>query len=154
MFTDIVGYTTMMGADERQALTILRQSRAIHLTNIKKYGGWIIKEMGDGMLAQFNSPLNATLCARDVQVEARSLACKIRIGIHFGQVTVENDDVFGNGVNIASRLQSVADPGGIFISGEVYKEIDKACDILFNSLGKIRLKNVKKPIETFAVADT
>ena len=153
VFTDIVGYTSMMGADERQALAILRQSREIHLTNIKKYGGWKIKEMGDGMLAQFNNPLSATLCARDIQLDARSLACKIRIGIHYGLVTIENGDVFGNGVNIASRLQSVADPGGIFISTEVYKEIEKDCDILFNGLGKIRLKNVKKPIGTFAVAD-
>lgn len=154
MFTDIVGYTTMMGADESQALKILRKSRAIHLTNIKNHKGWIIKEMGDGMLAQFNSPLHATLCARDLQLDARSLACKIRIGIHFGQVTLENGDVFGNGVNIASRLQSVADPGGVFISGEVYKEIEQKCDILFDNLGKIHLKNVKKPVETFAVADT
>lgn len=153
MFTDIVGYTRMMGEDEKQALKLLRKSRAIHLTNIEKYGGWFIKEMGDGMLAQFDSPLKATLCARDIQLEARSMLCKIRIGIHFGEVTIENDDVFGNGVNIASRLQSVADPGGIFISGKVYEAIEKDCDILFANLGMILLKNVKKPVPTFAIAD-
>ena len=153
MFTDIVGYTAMMGENESKALEVLRKSRAIHLSNIEKNKGWKIKEMGDGMLAQFNNPLQALLCARNIQLEARSLSCKIRIGIHFGEVTVEDGDVFGNGVNIASRLQSVADPGGIFISAEVFSEIKPDCDIAFDHLGKIRLKNVKRPIETLAIAD-
>ncbi len=153
MFTDIVGYTTMMAKDEAKTLQLLRKSRAIHVKQIQKHGGKVIKEIGDGMLARFDNPLQATLCARDIQLEGRILLCKIRIGIDYGEVMVENDDVFGNGVNIASRLQAIADPGGIFISSEVHDAIEKDCDILFEKLGEIPLKNVAKPIATYAIAD-
>ena len=152
MFTDIVGYTRMMGEDEKQALKLLRKSRSIHLRNIERHGGWFIKEMGDGVLAQFDSPLQATYCARDIQQEASTLLCKIRIGVHYGEITVENNDVFGNGVNIASRLQSAADPGGVFVSGTVYEHIEKESEMIFSSIGNILLKNVKDPVPTFALA--
>ncbi|GGD57379.1 TPR end-of-group domain-containing protein [Muriicola marianensis] len=153
MFTDIVGYTTMMGQDETKTLELLRQSRAIHLEQIRKHDGEVIKEMGDGMLARFANPLDATLCARDIQLDARNLLCKIRIGIDFGEVTVEQGDVFGNGVNIASRLQSIADPGGIFLSSKVRESIGNDCDIIFDKLGELPLKNVALPVTTYAIAD-
>ncbi|SMP16244.1 Adenylate cyclase, class 3 [Muriicola jejuensis] len=153
MFTDIVGYTTMMGQDEGKTLQLLRKSRAIHIEQIEKYNGRVIKEMGDGILAQFNSPLEATFCARDIQLEARFMLCKIRIGIDFGEITIDNHDVFGNGVNIASRLQSIADPGGVFISSKVHDAIEKDCDILFENLGEISLKNVSSPVNTYSIAD-
>ncbi len=153
MFTDIVGYTTMMGQDENKALELLRFNRSIHLKAIEKYRGRLIKEMGDGVLAQFSKPIDAVSCARDIQFEAISLTGKIRIGIHLGNITIENDDVFGNGVNIASRLQSVAEPGGIFISDTIYQEIKNETSIKTKYIGEVLLKNVKNPITTYTISE-
>lgn len=152
MFTDIVGYTTMMGQDESKTIELLRRNRSIHLDLIGKYHGNLLKEMGDGMLAQFDTAVDAVLCARDIQSEAISLSGKIRIGIHLGYVTIENNDVFGNGVNIASRLQSVADPGGIFISEDVFKKIQNIHSIQTDRIGNVLLKNVRDPIQTYAIS--
>ena len=116
MFTDIVGYTAMMGTDEEGALNILHKSREIQKAAIEKNNGKWLKEMGDGVLAQFSSAFDAVNSALEIQHNAHSaLPAKIRIGIHLGDVTIENEDVFGDGVNIASRLQTIADPGGIYI---------------------------------------
>ncbi len=153
MFTDIVGYTTMMGQDQGKTLELLRLNRLIHLSKIEKYKGELVKEVGDGMLAKFSSAIDAVFCAKDIQLEAAALTGKIRIGIHLGNVTVENNDVFGNGVNIASRLQSEADPGGIFISDTVFDEVKNIASIETNYVGDVLLKNVKLPVTTYAIAE-
>jgi len=152
MFTDIVGYTALMGSDEENALKILRLNRKIHKTNIEKYRGKLLKEMGDGILAQFSSVLDSIRCALNIQKDAHeNHAARIRIGIHLGDVTVENDDIFGDGVNIASRLQGIADPGGVYISESVHKAIRVIKDVNAVYLGEIQFKNVDYPVRTYAL---
>ena len=112
MFTDIVGYTALMGSDEDKAFEVLRKSREIHIKSINQFNGKLIKEMGDGMLAQFDTAIDSVLCAIEIQKQTRQqIKEKIRIGLHLGDITFDHEDIFGDGVNIASRLQSVADPG-------------------------------------------
>jgi tetratricopeptide (TPR) repeat protein len=143
MFSDIVGYTALMGKDEQKALAILYQNRQIHNSCINNHGGKMLKEMGDGILAQFNSAADAVLCAVEIQQMARArIDGKLRIGIHLGDIVVEQSDVFGDGVNIASRLQSIADPGGIYISESVQKAIRSRNDIQTKYLAEVALKNV------------
>ena len=130
MFTDIVGYTALMGKDQDKALKLLRRNREIHQEVINGHNGKWLKEMGDGILARFNSATDSVQCAINIQKRAREeLEGQIRIGLHLGDVTFENEDVFGDGVNIASRLQSVADPGGIYISESLQKSIRGKSDL-------------------------
>jgi len=151
-FTDIVGYTALMGSDEDKAFEILRKNREIHIKFIEKFNGTLIKEMGDGMLAQFDSAADSVHCAIDIQKQAsKVLDAKVRIGIHLGDITVENHDVFGDGVNIASRLQSIADPGGIYISEALQKSIRAKSSIQTKYLGELNLKNVDFQFRTYAV---
>jgi TolB-like protein len=152
MFTDIVGYTALMGSDEDKAFEVLRKNRQIHLTFIGQFKGNLIKEIGDGMLAQFNSAIEAVQCAMEIQQQARNdLDAQIRIGIHLGDITLENNDVFGDGVNIASRLQSIAEPGGIYISESVHNAIRNKKDIESQYLGEVKLKNVNYPFRTYYI---
>lgn len=153
MFTDIVGYTKLMGSDEEHALGLLRNNREIHQTQIKKHHGDLVKEMGDGILAKFASSTDAIHCAIEIQKQAQKtdLNERIRIGIHLGEITEENNDTFGDGVNIASRLQSIADPGGIYISESIQKSIRAQADIQTRFLGEFELKNVDFKLRTHAV---
>ena len=154
LFSDIVGYTALMGADETRALEILRQSRNIQKSLIESHKGKWLKEMGDGVLAQFSSAVDAVQCALKIQQRANSeLDAKIRIGIHLGDVTIENEDVFGDGVNIASRLQSIADPGGIYISESINEAVHAQSDIQTKYLADVELKNVNHPIRTYYVSE-
>lgn len=154
MFTDIAGYTAMMGKDEAAALIILRKSREIHQQAISKNNGKWLKEMGDGVLAQFNSALDAVLCALEIQKKAcAEISAKIRIGIHLGDITQENEDVFGDGVNIASRLQAIADPGGIYVSESIQQAVHANANIKTRYLADLNLKNVGRPIRTYCIVE-
>ncbi len=154
MFTDIVGYTALMGSDESKALEVLRISRDIHIKCIHQFKGHLIKEMGDGMLAQFDTAIDSVLCAVEIQKQAQQLIKeKIRIGLHLGDITFDHNDIFGDGVNIASRLQSVADPGGIYISESIQKSIRAETAVKTNYLGKIKLKNVDYLVNTYAIVE-
>ena len=122
MFTDIVGYTALMGEDEVKAFELLRKNRKIQQPIIERYNGNWIKELGDGVLASFQTVTDAVLCAGSIQYACDALPdLKLRIGIHLGDVVFENNDVFGDGVNIASRLQALAPVGGIWVSESVHK---------------------------------
>ena len=104
MFTDIVGYTSLMDEDEKKAFELLRKNRHIQRPVIEKYHGRWLKEMGDGVLASFSTVTDAVYCAAAIQKACEhEPELKLRIGIHQGEVVFEGDDVFGNGVNIASR---------------------------------------------------
>ncbi len=112
MFTDIVGYTALMGHDEQNAFAILEKNRELQRPLIKQFNGRWIKELGDGILASFNTVsdgVNAAIKIQEACYTARDF--QLRIGIHLGEVVFENKDVFGDGVNIASRIQAVAKPG-------------------------------------------
>ena len=152
MFTDIVGYTALMGKDSGKALELIRQSKQIQKPLVEKHNGKWLKEMGDGALAQFNSAMDAVNCSIEIQKSARAeLDAKLRIGIHLGDVTVEEDDVHGDGVNVASRLESIADPGGIYISESIEKAIRGQTDVQAKYLGEITLKNVDYDVRTYAL---
>ena len=152
MFTDIVGYTALMGKDSDKALELIRISKEIQKPLVEKHNGKWLKEMGDGAMAQFSTALDAVNCSIEIQEIARGkLDAKLRIGIHLGDVTVEEDDVYGDGVNVASRLESIADPGGIYISDSIQKAIQGQTDVRAKYLGEIKLKNVAYGVRTYAL---
>ena len=152
MFTDIVGYTTLMGKDSDKALELVRISKDIQKPLVEKHNGKWLKEMGDGAMVQFGSAMDAVNCAVEIQEIARGkLDAKLRIGIHLGDVQVEENDVHGDGVNVASRLESIADPGGIYISESIEKAIQGQTDVQAKYLGEVKLKNVAYGVRTYAV---
>ncbi len=130
MFTDIVGYTALMGEDEEKAFELLKKNRQVQRPIIEMYSGRWLKEIGDGVLASFNTVSDAVNAAVKIQ-EACNTAedFQLRIGIHLGEVVFENDDVLGDGVNIAARIQAAAGPGCIFISEAVHSNISNKKDI-------------------------
>ncbi len=152
MFTDIVGYTALMGKNTAKALELVRISKEIQKPLVEKHHGQWLKEMGDGALVKFGTALDAVKCAVEIQELARAkFDGKIRIGIHLGDITVENDDVFGDGVNVAARLESIADPGGIYISEAIEKAIRGQSEVQAKYLGESKLKNVDYGVRTYAV---
>ncbi len=152
MFTDIVGYTALMGEDEHKAFELLKKNRKLQKPAIEKYKGKWIKELGDGVLASFSTVTDAVLCACSIQQACKfEPSLKLRIGIHLGEVIFENDDVFGDGVNIASRLQALAPIGGIWISEAVYKNVSNKKGIETKFIGEEFLKNVKDVVGIYEV---
>jgi dienelactone hydrolase len=152
MFTDIVGYTALMGRNSAKALELLHFSKEIQKPLVEKYNGKWVKEIGDGALAQFNTALDAVNCAIEIQAQTRAkLDAKLRIGIHLGDITIEDEDVYGDGVNIASRLESLSDPGGIYISDAIWKSIQGQTDLHVKNLGKVRLKNVGYKVRLYSI---
>jgi TolB-like protein/class 3 adenylate cyclase len=152
MFTDIVGYTALMGDDEKSAFDLLNQSRELQKPEIQKYGGKWIKELGDGVLASFSTVTEAVSCACSIIKACEQIpGLKLRIGIHQGEVIFENDDVFGDGVNIASRLQALAPIGGIYISESVYKNVVNKKQINTKYVRQEVLKNVRDPVQIYEV---
>ena len=152
MFTDVVGYTAMMGVDEAKAFELLRKNRELQKPIIAEFGGKWIKELGDGVLASFSAVSNAVKAAIRIQEECtRMKAFELRIGIHLGEVVFENDDIFGDAVNIASRLQSLAPPSGIFVSESVQRDIANKTNIRTEFFGVEHLKNVKEPIQVYRI---
>lgn len=154
LFADIMGFTAIMQEDERMAMKYREKLKKCLETEVKLYGGRIVKYTGDGALCSFKSAIDSIRAALVVQYNMlESPAVPLRIGIHQADVIVEEDDVFGDGVNIASRLESLALPGSIFISAKVYDDIKNQTDIQTVSLGKYILKNVKEPLEIYAVSN-
>ena len=152
MFTDIVGYTALMGDDEQKAFELLRRNRQIQQPLIERFGGKWIKELGDGILASFSTVTDAVLCACTIQQSCNKIAdLKLRIGIHLGDVVFENNDVFGDGVNIASRLQALAPIGGIWVSDSVHKNIANKKGINSKFVREETLKHVKDPVRIYEV---
>ena len=151
MFTDIVGYTALMGKDERKAHEMIHANRKIQLSLIHHYNGTCLKEMGDGLMASFPSAINAVLCGVKIQQFAMKENIPLRIGIHQGDVIFENNDVLGDGVNIASRIEQATKPGCISISQTVYNEIKNKPDIEAEFLDEMALKNVTEPVKVYKV---
>jgi TolB-like protein len=152
MFTDIVGFTALMGSDEEKTFKILEKNRAIHKPIITQYRGKWIKELGDGVMASFNNITDAVNAAIAIQETCNAAnEYQLSIGIHSAEVVFENDDVFGNGVNIAARIQSAAPSGCIFISEAVYNNIANNKKIKTHFVKAQNLKNVSKAIRLYQV---
>ena len=157
---DVVGYSRLVSADEAGALarlSVLR--RGIIEPNIAKHSGRLFKTMGDGFLVEFGSAVQAAACAMAIQKETEHAArsvddggkMRLRIGIHVGDVMVEGDDLMGDGVNIAARLEGIAEPGGVCISRQVYDQIEGKTPLICRPLGPQKLKNISKSVEAYAV---
>ena len=153
MFTDIVGYTSLMGRDEQKAFELLRSNRDIQKPLIKHYNGTWIKELGDGVLASFHTVTDAVFCAAAIHQACHGVeGLKLRIGIHLGEVIFEDNDVFGDGVNIASRLQALASPGSTWVSEAVYKNLVNKKEITSEFIKEERLKNVSEPVKVYEIS--
>lgn len=153
MFTDIVGYTALMNKDEQKALSLLKINREIHEKSISQYNGKMLKEMGDGILVSFQSTSDAVYCAGLLMYEAsRESDLHLRIGIHEGDVVVSGNDVFGDGVNIASRIEELADPDEILVSESVKNNIKNKEGISTDSIGEKALKNVEEVNTLYSVS--
>src|SRR5688572_1813081 len=150
MFTDIVGYTALMGKDERKAFDLLKVNREIQKPLIKQYQGIWIKELGDGVMASFHTVTDAVFCAAAIHQATSTVdGLQLRIGIHLGEVIFENNDVFGDGVNIASRLQAIANPESIYVSKAVHNSISNKKNFQTRFVNEERLKNVKEPARMY-----
>ncbi|MFI5352653.1 MAG: adenylate/guanylate cyclase domain-containing protein [Candidatus Binatales bacterium] len=154
-FSDIVGYTAIIGRDEERAMRALAEHRALLRTLLPKFNGRMIGEIGDGTLSSFHSALDAANCAREVQASLEGKdEFRVRIGIHVGDVLFSVNDVHGDGVNVASRIHALAAPGGICISERVYEDVRNKPEIRVKDLGEKRLKNVDRPIRVYTLAAT
>lgn len=152
MFTDMVGYTSMMQEDENRAKLLRDRHRQILEKCISNHTGSILQYYGDGTLSIFGSAIEAVRCAVEIQKELNNdPRIPLRIGIHAGDIVYEDDGVYGDGVNVASRIQALSVPGSIFISGKIFDEIKNQEDLSSVSLGEVALKNVKKPVEIYAI---
>ena len=153
MFTDIVGYTALMGENEQQAWELLKKNRSIQKPLIAKFHGKWLKEIGDGVLASFKSVSDAVYCAAAIQKKCvQHPDLNLRIGIHLGEVVFDDNDVFGDGVNIAARLEPMAPPGEILVSGSVYKNLLNKPEIQTSYIGEEQLKNVREPVKIYRVS--
>src|SRR6201987_1152351 len=156
---DVEGYSRLMGADEVGTLKGLTERRAIVDKLIGEHRGRTANTAGDSVLAEFGSAVDAVQCAVEAQTalaEANSglspdRRISFRIGIHIGDVMVRAGDLFGDGVNIAARLQTVAKPGGVCISGATYDQVHKVLPITFADLGAQQVKNIQEPIRAYQV---
>ena len=157
---DVVGYSRLMEMDEEGTLHRLKEARtSIIDPSISRHAGRTVKLMGDGTLAEFSSVVGALQCAVDIQraLTGRngSLGGKhglhYRIGLHLGDVIVDGDDIYGDGVNVASRLESIAPPGGIVLSKQVYDHIGANVPVRFVALGEQAVKNITRPIQAYRV---
>src|SRR6516225_11274607 len=159
---DVEGYSRLMGADEVETLKGLTERRANLDRIIGEHRGRIANTAGDSVLAEFGSAVDAVQCAVEAQTalaeanSSQAADCRIcfRIGIHIGDVMVRDGDLFGDGVNIAARLQSFAKPGGVCISGATYDQVRKVLPMTFVDLGVQQVKNIQEPIRAYQVGAT
>ncbi|MDQ2962422.1 MAG: adenylate/guanylate cyclase domain-containing protein [Pseudomonadota bacterium] len=157
---DVAGYSRLMGRDDSGTLAALKAHRRELIDpKIADYGGRIVKTSGDGLLLEFPSVVDAARCAVDVQ---RGMAERnagtpadqridFRIGVNVGDIILDGDDIFGDGVNIAARLEALAEPGGICVSGKVYEEVINRLDTAFEDHGVQQLKNIAQPVRVYAL---
>ncbi len=159
---DVVGYSRLMGEDEEGVLTALKTHRNefVH-PKVEEYNGRIVKLMGDGELIEFASAVDAVTCAVNIQRgmaerNAQTPAEKrieYRIGINVGDIIVDGDDIYGDGVNIAARVEGLADPGGICISRTTRDQVRDKLDFVLEDMGEIKFKNIARPVRVFRVLD-
>ena len=157
---DIAGYSRLVSQDEAGTLRALAAAREVMDGLIRDHGGRIANTAGDGVLAEFPSAVDAVQCAVTVQeklVEAsagvpKDRRLQFRIGVHVGDVVVRGGDLLGDGVNMAARLEGLAEPGGIAISGAAHGYVRKALPLGYTDLGEQQVKNINEPVRAFRVA--
>ncbi|MGI9545437.1 MAG: tetratricopeptide repeat protein, partial [Cyclobacteriaceae bacterium] len=154
MFTDIEGYTSLMQRDESAGVRMRNTHRGLFEGITHKYSGRILQYYGDGTLSIFDSAIEAVQCGIDLQSSFIEASIPVRIGIHLGDIIFDKDDIIGDGVNIASRIESLAKAGSVLISGKVYDEIKNKQDITTQNLGDFKLKNVDVITPVYALTST
>jgi adenylate cyclase len=158
---DVAGYSRLMGADEVGTLTALKAvRREVVDPAIAFHRGRIVKTTGDGVLVEFASAVDAVSCAVEVQARMAEQAVGVpqkiafRIGVNVGDVIIEGDDIFGDGVNIASRVENECEPGGVCLSGTAFEQVRGKTDFAFDDLGEKSLKNIDRPVRLYAARPT
>jgi TolB-like protein/class 3 adenylate cyclase/Tfp pilus assembly protein PilF len=160
---DVAGYSRLIGADESGTLQALRAIRSELIDpTLAAHNGRLVKTTGDGLLVEFVSVVDALRCATEVQagmLERNAMApadkrVEYRIGINMGDIVVEDGDIFGDGVNVAARLEGLAEPGGICVSARVQEDVAGKLDAVFRDLGERRLKNIGRPVRVYAICVT
>lgn len=157
---DIAGYSRLMGEDEGATVAALKSHQAVVLPLVSRYGGHVIDTAGDGILADFPSVINATECALEIQsvmaTRNESVSTRrrmlFRIGINLGDVIHDESRIYGDGVNVAARLEGIAEPGGICISRQVYEQVNHTLKANFESWGPRALKNIVQRVDVFAIS--
>lgn len=157
MFTDIKGFSKKMGEDEVAAMQVLRTHDTMMKSMVEKHGGVVIKSIGDSFMVDFSSAVNAVKCAIDAQEnfwnynkdKSEFEKIEIRVGIHLGDVITMGNDVYGDGVNIAARIEAITEPSRICISEDVYKQVRNKMQIKAYQMGSIELKNIAYPVEVY-----
>src|SRR6187431_2375596 len=154
VFADMVGYTALMQANEQAARQKRSRVKMVMDAALPHFRGRILQQYGDGTLCIFNSAVDAVLCATTLQRQLlKEPVVELRIGIHMADITIEDDAVYGDGVNLASRIESLAVPGSVLISEKVRDEIKNQPEITTADLGFFEFKNVTHPMRVFAIAD-
>jgi adenylate cyclase len=156
---DVAGYSRRMGADEVGTARALREHRVVTDALVAKHGGRIVKTTGDGVLLEFPSVVDAVECAVAVQAvmaernegvpaERRML---FRIGVNLGDILIEGEDILGDGVNIAARIENECEPGSVYLSDDAYRQVRGKTSFVFDDLGERSLKNIDRPVRLYAV---
>ena len=154
---DVAGYSRLMGSDELGTLAALRTVRRDLVDPaIATHNGRIVKTTGDGMLVEFASAVDAVTCAMVVQGQmagrkGASQDITFRIGINVGDIIIESGDIFGDGVNIAARVENECEPGGVFLSDDAYRQVRGKTTFAFDDLGERSLKNIDRPVRIYSV---
>jgi len=159
---DMVGYSRLMGLDEAGTVQAMREHRAVADPLIAEHGGRVVKTTGDGVLIEFGSVVGAVECALGLQGLARERNAgtpaerrmEWRIGVHLGDVLIEGDDILGDGVNIAARLEGIAEPGGICLSDDAFRQVRGKVEAEFADLGEQSLKNIARPLRVYRVGSS
>ena len=154
MFTDVVGYTAMMAKDEQSALEVLAAHRRDLEELSEMFNSDVIEYFGDGSLTLFNSVHDAVNCARELQKRlTRDGVVPLRIGVHIGEVLQQDGKVFGDGVNVASRVESIGYAGTVLLSKQAYDKVRNQADFEFAEVGDFDFKNVDQPVRLYALVD-
>jgi adenylate cyclase len=159
LHSDVVGFSRLMGSDEAGTHRVLGELRRAVDPLIASHGGRIVGTAGDSILADFSSVVDALACAVEIQLAARAIndpippdrRLELRIGVNLGDVIVDGGDIFGDGVNIAARLQALARPGTVCISHTVYEQVRNKLDLDYHALGNHRVKNIAEPVRAYQV---
>ncbi len=157
---DVVGYSRLIGLDEEGTIARLKAVREELIDpDIARHQGRIVKTTGDGILVEFPSVVDAVRCAVEVQRgltereadvrEERRI--ELRIGVNLGDIVIDGDDILGNGVNVAARLEGLAEPGGVCVSGTVYEHVAGKLDLDFEDMGSREVKNIAEPVRVYRV---